>query len=685
MKKIICFLILLTLLSGAIDILAQDSDLPSPGILPDSSFYFLKSWKESIQIFFTFATENKAKQYLHLAEVRLAEYQKMVEKGKTKIAEKTLEKYGQQLNRALEKTEEAKEKGKNVQKLKEEISNKLLKHQEVLERVLEKAPEEAQKGIENAIEMSQKGFEDAIQAVTGEKKEELEKRAEEIRAKIEEKISESKPAEPGICIQVITPAISPENVCKEFPTPCDVPEGWKIVDKCPLVSPTPSPTLIQVPFSDCKGELRKYKCPDGTLVNSCCCDVVEGETKGCSCLTSPETQCPQQTPPVTRGTECPTQGETKYYQCSDGAQIPWCICGPEGSFAGAKNKWQCQYYPIGFTCPKQTASPIPTPTVGPDRYPTGKCTPGEVINYKCADGTSFKWCTCDDLGWDCPMYKYANRLCPATKETTLETGQQAPATCAAGEALNTKCPDGRIFRSCMCEELGNTRTTAWECGLEPICPQPGPPTVASVSISGAVTSDLPVELQTTPFGTVRIVWMASEPVTSRLEYGPTTSYGFTAGPDYFGSTYQGVDISNLQSNITYHFRIKIRDKDITPNTVVTEDYTFILRQLPDLAIFPISVDHFNGDTPNRIHVNIENNGVAPASKGFVVKVYVDDNLVGEGTYDSDLAAGASGEKIFDYTFPGNKSYAIIKAVVDATNLVTELNEKNNETRHDISI
>lgn len=38
---------------------------------------------------------------------------------------------------------------------------------------------------------------------------------------------------PGVCIQVITPAISPDGICKEFPNPCVVPEGWKKVDKCP--------------------------------------------------------------------------------------------------------------------------------------------------------------------------------------------------------------------------------------------------------------------------------------------------------------------------------------------------------------------------------------------------------------------------------------------------------------------
>lgn len=36
-----------------------------------------------------------------------------------------------------------------------------------------------------------------------------------------------------ICAQVITSAISPEGECKEFPTPCDVPEGWERVEECP--------------------------------------------------------------------------------------------------------------------------------------------------------------------------------------------------------------------------------------------------------------------------------------------------------------------------------------------------------------------------------------------------------------------------------------------------------------------
>ena len=34
-----------------------------------------------------------------------------------------------------------------------------------------------------------------------------------------------------LCAQVITPAINPETKeIKEFPTPCDVPEGWDVIE-----------------------------------------------------------------------------------------------------------------------------------------------------------------------------------------------------------------------------------------------------------------------------------------------------------------------------------------------------------------------------------------------------------------------------------------------------------------------
>ncbi len=155
MKKILFLLIVLSFLIAGCKAMAEES-LPNPGTLPDSTFYFLKTWKESIQTFFTFGAENKAKQFLHLAEVRLAEYQKMIEKGKTEIAKKTLEKYENQLNNALTKVEELKNKGKDVKDISEKIETATAKHIEVLEGNLIKVPEAAKEGLENAIENSQK-------------------------------------------------------------------------------------------------------------------------------------------------------------------------------------------------------------------------------------------------------------------------------------------------------------------------------------------------------------------------------------------------------------------------------------------------------------------------------------------------------------------------------------------------
>ncbi len=169
------FLIAMTIVSFLFANSANAAILPSSDMIaPDSPFYFLQTWKESIQTFFTFGLENKAKQYLHLAEVRLDEYQKMIEKGKTEIAERTLEKYEKQLNNALQKTEELKSKGKDITDLSQKIEETATKHLEVLQTNLQKVPEQAKKGIENAIENSQKNIERILEKRTEKKKAVLE-------------------------------------------------------------------------------------------------------------------------------------------------------------------------------------------------------------------------------------------------------------------------------------------------------------------------------------------------------------------------------------------------------------------------------------------------------------------------------------------------------------------------------
>jgi len=459
-KKIIFLLIVLSFVIAGCKALAEEN-LPDPGTLPDSTFYFLKSWKESIQTFFTFGAENKAEQFMHLAEVRLAEYQKMAEKGtlrqaqgeKLEIAQKTIEKYERQLNQALEKTEEAKTKGNDVTKLKETISEKIIKHQEVLGEVLEKVPKEAKKGIENAIEMSQKGFKNAVQAVTGEKKKELEKKAEEVKSRIEEK-KEARQATPKVCIQIITSAISPENVCKEFPTPCDVPTGWNKIDKCPSVS-TPAPAQVPIPIP----VPTKTSTPAALVA---CCSA----SGGCKLMDTKET----------------------------------CL--------GMSGK------------PMSVSSCSPNPCSQPTLV-YNECKQGPMKDYKCPGGTLVKWqCDC------------------------------------------TAQADGEETRL---------------CSVKPAESCPGLGSVTSLTITEITVRHL---LWMTKEWTIvdHIFWTTNVPANSYIEYGLTTSYGFTAGytaspasPTTQHGT-NGLPEEDRQRNTTYHFRIIA--EDTKGNKIVSDDYTF---------------------------------------------------------------------------------------------------------------
>lgn len=167
MKKLISILIIGSLFLAGAHALAQSASLPDPGVTPDSPFYFLKTWKEQVQLFFTFNAEKKVQQFLHLADVRMAEYQKMLEKGKTEIAQKTLEKYQKQLDRALQKAEELKakkdarkEKSDQIEKETSTTTPKIKelneRHIQILQKNLEKVPEAARESLRRALENSTK-------------------------------------------------------------------------------------------------------------------------------------------------------------------------------------------------------------------------------------------------------------------------------------------------------------------------------------------------------------------------------------------------------------------------------------------------------------------------------------------------------------------------------------------------
>ncbi len=196
MKAISLLITSAFLFSLGTGVLAQETELPDPGLTPDSPFYFLETIAEGIGTFFTFGDLKKAERYAALAAERLAEVQAVVEKGKPEFAEKTLQRYEKQLNNSIARAKKAQAKGKNTEKVTEvlaRVGQATSKHLEVLAEVYEKVPEQAKPAIENAMKASVKGHEKAVEALKaqnalGEVPEEVslpEKVPQEVRERIQ--------------------------------------------------------------------------------------------------------------------------------------------------------------------------------------------------------------------------------------------------------------------------------------------------------------------------------------------------------------------------------------------------------------------------------------------------------------------------------------------------------------------
>lgn len=136
---------------------AQTNDLPDPGTLPDDPMYFMTSMSESIGTLFTFGDANEAERALELSEKRLAEARALAAQGKPEAAGRAVERYREQLDRALAEAEEARSNGEDADDVLADVSERTPRHQAVLAEVYEKVPEQARPGIERAMEASERG------------------------------------------------------------------------------------------------------------------------------------------------------------------------------------------------------------------------------------------------------------------------------------------------------------------------------------------------------------------------------------------------------------------------------------------------------------------------------------------------------------------------------------------------
>jgi len=155
-------------LSLGVGVLAQEAELPSPGLTPDSPFYFLETIAEEIVTFFNFGDLKKAARYATLSAERIAETQAVVEKGKPEFVEKTLKRYENQLNKSLARAERAQAQGKSVKNVMEIVAEGTGKHLTVIESILEKVSEKAREATVEAKEVSMTSQKNALRTLAKE-------------------------------------------------------------------------------------------------------------------------------------------------------------------------------------------------------------------------------------------------------------------------------------------------------------------------------------------------------------------------------------------------------------------------------------------------------------------------------------------------------------------------------------
>ncbi|TAN57339.1 hypothetical protein EPN15_04805 [Patescibacteria group bacterium] len=127
----------------------------SVGLSPESKLYFLKKWKEGIEFFFTFDAEKKIEKRLKFSEIRLAEYGQLLDKGNIDKASQILNDYQTQADKIQSDIEKLKKAKKNVDAISAKVSERIVKHQEVMSRVYQKAPEPAKQALQKVLQKAE--------------------------------------------------------------------------------------------------------------------------------------------------------------------------------------------------------------------------------------------------------------------------------------------------------------------------------------------------------------------------------------------------------------------------------------------------------------------------------------------------------------------------------------------------
>lgn len=132
-------------------------ELPYHGILPDHPLYFLKSARDRLLIFLTREHIKKAELYLLLSDKRAGMATGLSEKGKWKLATRTIaegENFFLKIPKTLTTSKEQGVAPADDFILKIKLSNE--KHQEIIESLLKDSPQGEREGLDDVLILAKK-------------------------------------------------------------------------------------------------------------------------------------------------------------------------------------------------------------------------------------------------------------------------------------------------------------------------------------------------------------------------------------------------------------------------------------------------------------------------------------------------------------------------------------------------
>lgn len=170
------------------NIQAEDLEVGDPRILPDSPFYFLKSWGRGIRFLFAFSPLSKSELKSRFANEKLIEIKKLVEKKRGfEVIKKATDSYQKEIEGIRSEAAKIKEKAREnpkVEKFLDKFIHQQTLHQKLLQRLESQVPEQAFEKIKEAREQHLERFQEVMLK--------LEDRKEKITEKLNNVLEEQK-------------------------------------------------------------------------------------------------------------------------------------------------------------------------------------------------------------------------------------------------------------------------------------------------------------------------------------------------------------------------------------------------------------------------------------------------------------------------------------------------------------